>query len=289
MIVVRAVTYAAAVVLFGVSLLLAMYSANPLALHLRHRLSKVVGAAALALLGAAAAALPLQAAIAGDGWADALAPGTLLAVAHDTWNGQVTLARIGLAILIVIAQRSWAGGTRTARIPTALLCGLFIASFALTGHAALHEGAIGLAHRLNHALHVLAGSFWLGALLPLAMAANALSRVNERADAAGLLSGFSAAGITAVAIVAATGAANTALVLGRLPADFTSSYQAMLAAKIAAVLVMLALAALNRLALLPRLAQTPDARALRASVLAECVLGALVLGLVAAFGTMEPV
>ena len=67
--------------------------------------------------------------------------------------------------------------------------------------------------------------------------------------------------------------------------------QKLLAAKIAVVVAMLLLAALNRLILAPRLHEHNETamHCLRASIGSESVAAAAVLCLVAVFGTLEPI
>jgi putative copper resistance protein D len=102
---------------------------------------------------------------------------------------------------------------------------------------------------------------------------------------------FATAGALAVAIVLATGAINTELVLGRWPIDMGSTYQALLAAKIACIVAMLGLAALNRFVLVPAVVSGDSSgiRALRLSIAAESGLAGIVFLLVGFFGMLEPV
>ena len=101
---------------------------------------------------------------------------------------------------------------------------------------------------------------------------------------------FSSAGHGAVAIVIATGVLNSMLVLGKWPIDWSSPYQAMLAAKVALVAVMTSLAVFNRYVLVPRMADSraESVAALRISTIAEIILGIVVVGLVSVFGLLEP-
>ena len=245
-----------------------------------------LAAIAVAIL-TTAAALPLQAGVIGEGWADTLDVRTLRDVLVETdvgnaWIVQAVLALVLAATVPVPARRR--------RAATAIAAGLLLASLALTGHAAMHEGGLRLAHAINDATHLLAGGAWLGALVPLLPILRALERVETRAEAATALRRFSAAGHGAVALVIATGVLNIALVLGRWPADWSSPYQALLAAKIGLVAAMTALALFNRYGLVGRIRTAParTIRALIATTLLEIALGAGVLALAGAFGTMEP-
>ena len=212
---------------------------------------------------------------------------TIRAVLFETGVGRVWQAQAGAALLLAA---SLAMPRRLRAKATAATSGLLLAMLALTGHAAMHEGLLGLGHRANDALHVLAGGAWLGALLPVLLVLGGLDDPRRQRDAGIALRRFSAAGHAAVALVVATGAVNTMLVLGRLPADWSSPYQALLAIKIALVLTMAMLALINRYVLVPRLSRGRDAavRGLRSATLAEIGLGVAVIGCVAVFGLLEP-
>jgi len=100
---------------------------------------------------------------------------------------------------------------------------------------------------------------------------------------------FSSLGEVAVVIVLATGVVNTWRVLGALPLDVSSPYQALLLAKIALVAVMLALALVNRHVLMPRLHDSPDSlHKLCWSAAVEIIAGLGAVGLVSAIGILPP-
>lgn len=251
------------------------------------RLSTLRTAAVSVAVATAAAALPIETAVIGNGWADVLDPATVRAVLLETSVGVAFIAQ-GIAALLLAATLLVPSGMRSGG--TAVASGLLLATLALTGHAAMHEGSLGVAHRLNDAVHVLAGGAWLGALLPLLPLLRALEDRATSQDAGIALRRFSSAGHGAVAIVIATGVLNSMLVLGEWPVDWSSPYQAMLAAKVALVAVMTSLAVLNRYVVVPRMAHSRDGaiRALRQATLAEIALGIFVVGLVSVFGLLEP-
>jgi len=171
-----------------------------------------------------------------------------------------------------------------------VVSGSLLASLALTGHANMDEGTRGVLHILNDALHVLAGGAWLGSLLVLP---DCLARLRDPAfctEAKTALRRFSSAGHLAVALVIATGIVNTVLVLQRWPTDFTSTYQMLLATKIAFVAGMTGLALMNRYIFVPRMLTQPDRAIIqiRNGTYAELALGASVLALVAFLGILDP-
>jgi copper resistance protein D len=244
----------------------------------------IVAASSLAVLSTFAW-LPIEAAMIGDSWQSAVDRSTLSTLLYDTAIGKAWLVRLALALLLTAAL-PW----RSASILRLALSGFLLATLALTGHANMDEGTRGLFHILNDALHVLAGGAWLGSLLALP---GCLSRLRDPAfctEAKTALRRFSSAGHVAVALVIATGILNTVLVLQRWPTDFTSTYQMLLAAKIACVAGMTGLALMNRYIFVPRMLTQPD-RALiqiRNGTYAEVALGASVLALVAFLGILDP-
>lgn len=278
---------AAGMLIWGACGYLAVFVQPELAQDVERRLRPILVIAAVLAVAATAAMLPIEAAAIGEGWGDALAPSTLGDVLFETsvghaWGVQAWAALLLLAAAVIPVRHRLGAMTAAA--------GLVLASLALTGHAAMHRGALGATHRLNDVLHLLSGGAWAGALVTLVPLLARLAEGERRPAVIDALRPFSSAGHVAVALVLATGVANTALVLGRWPTDWSSPYQAMLAGKIALVLVMVALALLNRYTLVPLMERSPVrvVAAIRAGTIAEVVLGLGVLGLVSVFGLLEP-
>jgi putative copper resistance protein D len=244
----------------------------------------IVAASSLAVLSTLAW-LPIEAAMIGEGWQAAVDRSTLSAILCDTAIGKAWLVRVALSLLLTAAL-PWRSAT-TLRLA---LSGLLLASLALTGHANMDEGTRGVLHILNDALHVLAGGAWLGSLLALP---GCLARLRDPAfctEAKTALRRFSSAGHLAVALVIATGMVNTVLVLQRWPTDFTSTYQMLLATKIAFVAGMTGLALMNRYIFVPRMLTQRDRAVIqiRNGTYGELALGAGVLALVAFLGMLDP-
>ncbi len=285
----RFLHYASAMLLWGAFAFLRTLVPLDLAAEVRRRLRFLWIVAAAVAVATIAVTLPLEAAMIGDnGWADALDFGTNRAVLFETSVGSAWLGQALAGLLLVLA---FALPLRMRLTGAALAAGLVVAGVALTGHAVMQAGWLGAAHRLNDACHVLAGGAWLGALVPLLAILKALDEPEFRRQAGTALRRFSAAGHFAVALVLVSGAVNTMLVLGRWPTQWSSPYQAMLAAKIVLVAVMTGLAIVNRYHFVPRLAQhRADAMdAIRLGTIAEIVLGLAAVGLVSVFGMLEPV
>ncbi|PST22992.1 copper resistance protein CopD [Rhizobium sp. JAB6] len=234
------------------------------------------------------AVLPVTTANIGNGWSDALDAGMIHDVIFKTtvgaaWQAQALAAIVMAGALLLPEKRCRYGLT--------LGAGLGLASLSLTGHASMLEGWLKQVHRANDILHVLAGGGWLGALVPLLSTLRLLGRPECRAEAQLALRRFSNAGHVAVALVIVSGIVNTLLILKRLPTDWSSPYQMLLAVKIALVAVMAVLAIINRYVFVPWIGRNHDRAllALRLGSVAEIVIAIVVIALVAVFGMLEPV
>jgi putative copper resistance protein D len=234
-----------------------------------------------------AAALPIEAARLGNGWADAFSGDALTGFLFDTGGGSAWMWQAATAIALALALLLPAASRRVA---IAVAAGAMLVTLALSGHAVMHDGGAGLAQRLNDAAHVLSAGAWFGALVPLAAIMRRMSAEKSGDEARMALERFSRAGHVAVALAIATGAANTLFIVGKPPSDWSSAYQELLSAKIAVVGAMVALALANRYTLMPRM-KADDAAAvagLRRGTLAEIGLGLTAIALVAVFGTLDP-
>jgi putative copper resistance protein D len=236
----------------------------------------------------ALAALPIMTANIGNGWSDALDTGTIGDVLFETTVGTAWQAQAFAAVVMIGAFLLPEGWRRHG---LALGAGLGLASLSLTGHASMLEGWLKPAHRANDILHVLTGGGWLGALVPLIPILRLLGRPECRTEAQVALRRFSNAGHVAVALVILSGIVNTLLILKRLPTDWSSPYQRLLAIKIALVAVMAVLAIINRYIFVPWIGRKPARAllALRLGSIAEIGIGIVVIALVAVFGMLEPV
>jgi putative copper resistance protein D len=276
---------AAAITAYGVSGFIAWIAPKRLGQVIAASTNFLIVAASSLVVLSAIAWLPIEAAMIGESWQSAVDRSTLSALLYDTTIGKAWLVRPALALLLTAAL-PW----RSASIVRLALSGFLLATLALTGHANMDEGTRGVLHILNDALHILAGGAWLGSLLALP---DCLARLRDPAvctEAKTALRRFSSAGHLAVALVIATGIVNTVLVLHRWPTDFTSTYQMLLATKIAFVAGMTGLALINRYIFVPRMLTQPDRAIIqiRNGTYAELALGASVLALVAFLGILDP-
>jgi copper transport protein len=122
-------------------------------------------------------------------------------------------------------------------------------------------------------LHAIAIAFWIGSFLPLA--------TNRSLP---ILQRFSRFAPFAIALLVLSGGALAVIQIGSPGAIATTPYGRIFAAKMAAVVVLLAIAAWNRWRLTPR----ADHAALARTVAAEFVLVVLILGLVAGWRFTPP-
>ena len=166
--VVRLITFATAMVLFGSSLF-ALYTTRQAAYRRgarprsAARLSRAVALGAVVLL---LVALP--------GWLPATAAGMndasdpvplselIRTVLLETGFGRVWAVQLGLAVLLLGAVLAGAPGRIVLAVTAAVL-----ASEAWVGHAAMEAGLPGALRRGAMVVHLLAAGAWLGGLAPL--------------------------------------------------------------------------------------------------------------------------
>jgi putative copper resistance protein D len=254
-------------------------------------LTIISGAAWLLLQAAEVADLPLS---------EALSDGAVWTLLSDTDFGQAWTLRLVIAGLLA-ASLAWCsrGNPLLSRQKLAVLIVVasgLVGTLAWAGHAAAGTGVQGGLHLVADVLHLVAGSAWVGALVPLALLLRAALIIPDQASftiASAAVLRFSTLGIVSVATLLVTGAVNTWVLAGSFPALIDTDYGRLLMAKIALFLVMLGLAAVNRLWLTPRLTSgTGAVRAAMAQVrrntLIEAGLGAIIIVIVSVLGTMPP-
>jgi putative copper resistance protein D len=233
---------------------------------------------------------------AGIGFSEAVRSGALLIVVDETQFGLVSEIRGALAVLLVaclaldrFAFAQWIGLAASLAL---------VGAIAWTGHAGATLGTLGDLHLAADGLHLLAASAWIGGLagLVILFVVGRRRPANEwgplQFDAIGR---FSVLGMVSVAILIVSGAVNTWILVGSVHALLVTDYGRLLLLKIAAFVVMVGFAAVNRFSLTPRLAAgaksggEPGAlAALRRNTLIEIALGFAIFAIVGVLGTLHP-
>jgi putative copper resistance protein D len=213
--------------------------------------------------------------------------------------GQVWVARFvitvllaGILFLSANMPRAWI------RAVMILLAAGLASSLAWAGHAAANSDTKGLVHLVADTLHLVAAAAWVGALGPIALLLRVtFDNQDERsiAIARSATSRFSMLGVVSVGTLVATGIVNSWVLSGSVHALTATDYGDLLLLKVALFLVMLSVAAINRLRLTPCLLWEGDtasawdaALQLRRNAVIEATVGAVILIIVAVLGTMPP-
>ena len=237
----------------------------------------LLAGAAVAAAGLSLAGIPLHGALLlgslDAGWADA---GSTAARTTHALSAAVAIAgcmviALGTRARTAFRMRAWLG----------LGAAVCIAGFPLTGHA-LASVPRGFAIAAL-AVHVATAAFWFGSLPALLLA---LKGAGPGVDA--LLMRFSRVAVVAVAVLLAAGIGSSLLHLHALDELWTSPYGRLILTKAALLCVALALAAVNRHALMPRLARAGAVQKLRLTIGAEIVVLLAVLAATALLVVTPP-
>jgi copper resistance protein D len=253
-------------------------------------LSVASGFAWLVLLASRLTGQSLQAAMSG---------GAAWKVLTETRFGNDWLARAALAVLIAVSikrlepLRGWR--SRWDGAVAVLLSAGFMASLAWAGHGGANAGTSGLIQVAADALHLVAAEAWIGGLVPFVLMMVYALRIRSEmwnTVAADVTRRFSTFGVVVVGVLLLTGLSNTWFLVGSLPRLMGTAYGQLLLLKIALVIAMVAVAAVNRLVLMPRLRDASGATGvlgrLRRNGLIEIALGLAILAIVSALGTTPP-
>jgi copper transport protein len=207
----------------------------------------------------------------------ALAPSAL--ATRDTWvsgmQGSFGHSVAIAATALVLGLFSLKLRPTAARATTlAALIGVGLA-LAATGHAATASPR--LLTTASVFLHGVSLAFWIGALLPLAFVLG-----GSRDDAIEALTRFSRWIPFAIAALLTSGILLAVVQISRVDALWTTDYGLVLAAKIALVLMLLAIALWNRFGLTPAVSQGAESprRWMQRSIVVELVLVVAILGTV---------
>ena len=304
---VRAVHFAATLVAAGAVLFLVLIAepafggagdATRIAALVRARLRFIVWLGlVVAVISGVAWLFLTAAAMSGRPLAQVFAQGVLWTVLAQTNFGRDWLVRLVLAGLLAAAfapslsaPRIKSVGFKTALV---ILAAALAGTLAWAGHAAGGVGREAIVHPSADVLHLVAAAAWVGALVPLALLLNACAQDNSAlAIARNATLRFSTLGIASVGTLLVTGVINSWYLAGSIAALFGSDYGRLLLAKIALFLGMVAIAAVNRLRLTPRIVRDAQPAAalrhLRRNAVIEACAGALVIMIVGVLGTLPP-
>jgi copper resistance protein D len=225
---------------------------------------------------------------------EAMTSQVLTTVLNQTQFGMVTEIRSVLAVILA-TRLAFDRFPRTDWLALASALGL-AAAIAWTGHAASTVGEKGNLHLGADALHLVAAASWIGGLVPLVLLLAAILRQDVAASAslaADATRRFSILGIVSVATLMATGLVNAWILVGSFHALLVAEYGQVLILKLVVFAIMLALAAVNRFSLTPKLtlASGKDRKALRRltrNSIVEIVLGFFIFAIVGLLGTLHP-
>jgi len=168
---------------------------------------------------------------------------------------------------------------------------LLLATLAWAGHSG-SGNHFHVLHLAVDVLHLLTGAVWPVGLIPLGLF---LRHFRAPVPATGddlavrVLQRFSRASLIAVLLIVGSGIINGWLMIGSWTALVTTTYGELLLMKVLVVFLMIGLGAVNRLHLLPRLAENAAVwTALRRTVAVESCLAAVVILIVAMMGLTAP-
>ena len=185
--------------------------------------------------------------------------------ALDTWPGLVWLTRSGLLAVLgtflamradVTERRNWIAARGEALLLSALALGLMSA----TSHAAATAPGAAPAVAVD-AIHLLGTGLWVGGLAPLVVLLRETARkggVDSLAYAARATRRFSRAALITMLVLVGSGVKNAIFEVGTVPALLGTPYGHLLLAKLAVLVPILVLAAVNRRSVRPLFAAMDD-------------------------------
>ncbi|MFI4997150.1 MAG: copper homeostasis membrane protein CopD [Hyphomicrobiales bacterium] len=219
---------------------------------------------------------------------------TLVAFFTQTSFGPVWLLRLALLIVLAVVVVAWSKHNPTGRrLAQACLAGASLASQAWLGHAAMATGAKLGSELVAYVTHVVAASAWIGGLLPLGYVLAHARRLpgDDCARAChAILVRYSGIAMIAVALVIASGIANSVFRLQSANDLVATAYGITILGKALLLACALAAASFNRWWLMPRIERgsTGAVDALRRNIVIEQVLLTLVVGAASVLGTLPP-
>lgn len=219
--------------------------------------------------------------------ADANSLATALAaspvVAFRTQYGRWFVLRCVLLAAVLLLPL----GRRAGLLAALVLAGATVGVQPMLGHAGAMGGSIGAELIVSELLHLLAASAWLGGLLPLFIVVNVLP--DDAAVSA--CRNFTSIGLASVLLLAGTAVVQVTTLMGGLPGLLGTAYGHLALVKLGLFLVLLFLAALNRLVFTERLADSTShaaRRHMRISIAVEVLLGIAVIFIAGFLASLTP-
>jgi putative copper resistance protein D len=294
---------ASSVLLVGAAAMIVMAgrSDRPTAQRWEQRVLAWAWVCALAALVSGLIVVAAQAALFEDRPAAAFDVRAIGRVLLETQSGRVWLVRAGFLVLVaaflslrmsVERRADW----RAARGEVVLLGVAALVPLAAAGHAAAVEPDTARAIAFD-AFHLLGAGIWMGALLPLALLlrmASTEAGADVRPYAVLAARRFSRAALGVILLLVITGTALAITHVGSVAGLVGTSYGRLLMAKLGMLVLIVALAAVNRSMLLSRLGGDgptvgrPAMRRLAGFVAVEAVLALGILACVAAMSVTPP-
>ena len=298
----RWVHLAASILLVGGAglVLVAGDSDRPTALRWQATVSRLSRALVALALAAGVVALGQQAASLEQRAAAALEPAALARVALETQAGLVWTVRQSLLLLLgaflaLRADLSRPLDWRAARAQALVLGAAALASLGAAGHAVAIERGAATAIAVD-VVHLLGAGLWAGALPALALllvTASSERGADARPYAVLAARRFSRSALPLVGLLAITGVVTALSQIGSVAGLLGTRYGNLLLLKLAVLVLIVAIAALNR-RLLPALSGEavrvgrPAMRRLCAFVTVEAALALAVLAVAAVMGITAP-
>jgi len=225
----------------------------------------------------------------------ALEPRAVLHAVLDTWPGLIWLARHGILVILaaflairsdLTERRDWIA----ARVEALALGALALALMSASSHAAAISPGTALTVAID-ACHLLGTGVWLGGLVALGALLRAASRdadADDRAHAVMAARRFSRVALVAMLALMGSGVLNALAQVENIAALVGTPHGRLLLAKVAVLVPILGLAAVNRRRLLPALPGPEAMRRLVAFVGVEAMLALVLLVLAAAMTLTTP-
>jgi putative copper resistance protein D len=236
------------------------------------------------------------ASISGFSCSEAMTSGVLLTVLNQTQFGLVSGVRLVLALILAACLAFDRHPLAEWLAPVAAL-GL-TAAVAWTGHAASTIGEAESLHLAADALHLVAAASWIGGLVSFVLALVVVRRHRSVAWASlarEVTVRFSVLGMVSVGALLATGIVNAWVLVCSYRALIVTEYGRLLMLKVAAFMLMLTFAAVNRFWLTPKLdfssgneLRFEALRQLTRNSAIEIALGLTIFAIVGILGTLHP-